>query len=126
MTVPPDETPLVVIGDVVCTQYAVHTPRGTIALSDARVDIADLTRTSRDIAQWAVIAAILGFFVVCIFSLLFLLIQEERTTGYIQVTVRGPGLFHTTQIAVHSAHDAMDLHARVRYAQSLTATPGSW
>lgn len=36
----------------------------------------------------------------------------ERTTGYAQVSVQGPGLLHTTQIPVNSQVVAQDIAAR--------------
>ncbi len=57
----------------------------------------------------------------CLLGLLFLLIKEDRTTGWLQVTVQGPGFVHTTQVPASHQGTAADIHARVNFARSLTA-----
>ncbi len=57
----------------------------------------------------------------CLLGLLFLLIKEERPTGWVQVTVQGPGLSHPTQVPVSCQEMVTDLYARVDYARSLAA-----
>ncbi|QLQ16711.1 MAG: hypothetical protein HZY73_14820 [Micropruina sp.] len=46
--------------------------------------------TTRVIPGWAVLFAILGF-LFFLLGLLFLLVREERTTGFVQVQVVAPG-----------------------------------
>jgi hypothetical protein len=62
-----------------------------------------------------------GFFVVCVFSLFFLLAKEDKTQGWVQVAVQAPGFVHTTWLPVYSAHQVRDYMARVDYARSLSA-----
>jgi len=61
------------------------------------------------------------FAVFCLLGLLFLLIKEERTTGWLQVTVQGPAFVHTTQVPAYNQGVVADVFARVNYARTLTA-----
>ena len=64
------------------------------------------------------------FFLVCLLGLLFLLVKEKRTTGYVQVTVQGQGTFHATQIPASNRLQVGDVHQRVNYVRSLVAALG--
>jgi hypothetical protein len=114
----PPGPPLVTIGDISCTQQAVITPSGSIPISEVNWTVADLTRTESRIPPWAIVLAIV-FFLFCLLGLLFLLVKETTTTGYLQVTAQGPRFMHTTQIPVSSQAQIADVHARVNYARSL-------
>lgn len=114
---------LVTIGDITCNQQQVITPSGVAPISAVNWNVADMSRTDQRIPPWAIILAIL-FFVFCLLGLLFLLVKQTRTSGYVQVTVQGPRFLHTTQIPVSSAAQIADLHARVNYARSLGHAAG--
>jgi hypothetical protein len=114
--------PLVQIGDITCTQEHVITPQGSAPIRDANWTFTDMSRTSQEIPTWAVICAIVGFFFVCFLSLLFLLAKENKTEGWVQVTVQTPSFAHTTQLPVTSAFQVSDYFARMEYARSLTVT----
>jgi hypothetical protein len=58
------------------------------------------------------------FFVFCLLGLLFLL-AKEKTSGHMQVTVQGSGLFHSTYVPVSSPMQANDVANRVNYARAL-------
>ncbi len=51
----------------------------------------------------------------------FLLIKERRTTGYIEVGVQGPGLYHVTQIPVGAPGQFGAVQAQVNWARGLAA-----
>lgn len=61
------------------------------------------------------------FFLFCLLGLLFLLIKEDLTTGWLQVTVQGPAFVHTTQVPAYNQLMVADVFARVNYARTLTA-----
>jgi hypothetical protein len=84
------------IGDIGVTRTALRTPAGDVPLGAATVRVVDevLVRTP----TWAVIAAILGFFVVPVVSLLFLLARESVPAGTARVTVEGAGVRHETTV----------------------------
>ncbi len=61
------------------------------------------------------------FFVFCRLGLLFLLIKERKTQGYVEVTVQGEGLYHVTQIPVSSPAQIPHIRQAVDYARTLSA-----
>lgn len=84
----------------------------------------DMSRTTQAVPVWAIVCAIVGFFVVCFLSLLLLLVKERRTESWVQVVVQGSGFVHTTQVPVSSPHRVGDYNARVNYARSISAAAG--
>lgn len=121
----PAQPALVVIGDISCTQEHVFTPSGTRPIGEVTWTFTDLSRSWQAIPTWAVVCAIAGFFIVCVFSLLFLLAKEDRTEGWVQVVAQAPGFAHTVQLPVWSAQNVADYAARVNYARSLSAAAAS-
>src|SRR3954453_4511211 len=86
----------------------------------------NLAQSTQVTPTWAAGCAVVGFFLVCFFSLVLLLAKEDKTTGWAQVTVQGPGLVHTAQPPVYSAFNVTDYAGRVDYARSLSAGAASW
>ncbi|WP_243791885.1 hypothetical protein [Saccharopolyspora gloriosae] len=115
---PGSAPPLVTIGDIACTQDEVITPSGRAPIANTTWTFTDMSRTTREIPVWAIVCAIVFFFL-CLLGLLLLLVREERTQGTVQVTVQGQGLLHVTQIPVFAPAAVMDLGARVNYARNL-------
>ncbi|MFT4396796.1 hypothetical protein ACLTEW_17865 [Gordonia lacunae] len=116
------EPPLVVIGDITCTQHYVITPSGTFPLAGSQWEVTDMSVSSEQMSQTGLVLALVGFFLVCFLSLLFLLMKERRTTGYIQVRVRGAGgVMHVTNIPATSPWAMSDVSGRVYYARQLAA-----
>lgn len=109
---------LVAVGDIACTKEEVITPSGRAPISGTTWTFTDMSRTYRGIPVWAIVLAVL-FFVFCFLGLLFLLAKEDRTEGWVQITVQGRGVMHVTQIPVTSPMVVMDLNSRVNYARSL-------
>jgi hypothetical protein len=64
-----------------------------------------------------VLAIIFALF--CLLGLLFLLIKERRTTGFVQVAVQNGGRTHNTHVAVNSPSQVADTLARVNFARTL-------
>lgn len=87
------------MGDIVVTRNSVIVPEGRFPLRGTTWTVHDGTIVSEEIPQWAIIVSIVGLFVVCVFSLLFLLVKEKRYSGFVSVTVAGEGLYHTFQFA---------------------------
>lgn len=109
---------LVTIGSIMVTDTEVITPSGRIPLAQAQFGFIDQTMRVRKTPTWAVVMAIVGFFIVTIFSLLFLLAKEDAMTGNVLVTVTGGGLQHQEFIAVNQEWQLQDLYGRVQYAQN--------
>jgi len=123
MTVEPSPSalpwrPLVQIGDISADQHWVQTPSGSVPTAQVTWTVQDMTRREQGIPTYAIVLAVV-FFLFCF--LLFLLVKEDRTTGWLQVTVQGPGFVHATQVMADNQATVADIHARVGYARSLTA-----
>ncbi|HEY1359613.1 MAG TPA: hypothetical protein VGF21_15020 [Thermoleophilaceae bacterium] len=117
--------PLVSIGDIYCTQDQVVTPSGARPIREVTWTFTNQAHTWQTTPTWAVVCAVVGFFLVCFLSLLFLLAKEDKTQGWVQVTVQAPGFTHTTQVPVYDAYAVTDYAARVDYARSLSAGPAA-
>ncbi len=114
--------PLVTIGDITCTERDVITPSGTIPISQSRWVVTDMSTSSERMSQTGIVLAIIGFFVICFLALLFLLMKERKTTGYVQVTVTGPhGFVHVSNIPANSEATMIDVSNRVGYARMLSS-----
>lgn len=116
---PPGDPILVSIGDIHCTRSEVITPAGNAPLAGSRWSFVDMSRTTNEIPQWALIVAIVTAVLFCGLGLLFLLVKEERTVGFVQITVSAGPVAYTTAIPVTSRAAVADLGARVNYAQTL-------
>lgn len=114
---------LVTIGDIACTRTEVITPSGRAPIGEVTWTFTDMSRTTRTIPVWAIVLAVVFFFL-CFLGLLFLLAKEDRTEGWAQVTVQGPGLLHVVQVPVMSPVAVADLSARVNHARSLAFQAG--
>ncbi|MDX6260618.1 MAG: hypothetical protein QOH84_2306, partial [Kribbellaceae bacterium] len=78
---------LVTIGDISVEQYRIVTPAGVLPTQGTNWSAMDMTRTEEKIPAYAIVLAII-FFLFCLLGLLFLLIKERKTTGFVQVTVQ--------------------------------------
>src|SRR5687768_11580322 len=85
---PPAGTVLVTIGDMACTESTVITPAGTFPLKGTTWIVSNQTQTSERIPPHAIVLAIV-FFLFCLLGLLFLLMKERTTTGFVQVSGTG-------------------------------------
>lgn len=117
---PLPEQPLVAIGDITVSSSWVVTPAGNRFVKDVTWTVTDMSRTYRAIPTWAIVMAVIGFFFFLL-GLFFLLVKEERTEGWVQVTVQAPGFVHVASIPVRRVAEVADIHNRVNYARSLTA-----
>jgi hypothetical protein len=90
------------IGDIGVTQTQVVTPAGTFPLRGSVWTVTD------NVAHGAAHTDVRGgagdhFVVFCLLGLLFLLMKETRTVGFVQVTVNGGrGGYHLTMVPVSS------------------------
>lgn len=113
---------LVRIGSMVVTETEVHTPAGTIPLNQATFTFADQSYSVRKTPGWAIALAIIGFFIVTVLSLLFLLIKETQTTGHVVVGVHGPGGMNFAEpMPVQNLMQVQDAASRINYANQLAA-----
>ncbi len=112
------EQPLVQLGDIVVTRTEVVTPSGRLPIQQAQLTFLDGSVTTQATPTWAVVVAVIGFFFFLL-GLLFLLVKEERTSGYVTIMVTGPGLMHSCRLPVTSRFQVHDLAARVNHVNGL-------
>lgn len=111
---------LLTIGDIGITPNYVVTPNGTAPLAGSRWIIRDNTITSSRIPAYAIVLAVI-FALFCLLGLLFLLIKEQSTQGYVEVSVRSGNTYHVTQLPIHNLAQVQQIRADVAQAQSLAA-----
>jgi hypothetical protein len=109
---------LVTIGDISVEQYRIVTPAGVLPTQGTNWSAMDMTRTEEKIPAYAIVLAII-FFLFCLLGLLFLLIKERKTTGFVQVTVQHGNRTHNTHVAAANPTQVADTLARVNYARTL-------
>ncbi|WP_280236144.1 hypothetical protein [Nocardia cyriacigeorgica] len=111
---------LMSIGDIGISEDSVTTPAGTMPLRGAVWTITDMSQTAEKIPTYAVVLAIV-LFPLCFLGLLFLLIKETSTVGYVQVTVTSAGRYHSTMIPAQNRQTFPMLMHQVNVARSLSA-----
>ncbi|MCB5912032.1 hypothetical protein [Streptomyces pinistramenti] len=107
------------IGDIAVTGDTIMTPSGPMPLKGAIWTATDMSRTEEKIPAHAVVLAIV-FFLFCLLGLLFLLMKERVTTGFVQVTVNSGGRHHSTMVPVQSREQVMFVLNQVNHARSLS------
>ncbi|MFI1193554.1 hypothetical protein ACH4T9_09865 [Micromonospora sp. NPDC020750] len=108
------------IGEIMVTPPEIRTPAGVLPLAGAQWHVADYWQKEEKIAPWAIVCAVLGFFCLTIFSLLFLLIKETRHHGTVQVTVTSGARQYVARIPVTDQGQVMHVNNQVNYARSLS------
>jgi hypothetical protein len=112
---------IVQIAEIAVTSTTVHTPAGDIPLAGSQWQVNDYWFTQQRTPRWAIIAAIVGFCVLTVFSLLFLLIKESVTQGTVQVTVTNATRQYVARIPVHDQHAVTAINQQVNYVRTLAA-----
>ncbi|GAB3120450.1 hypothetical protein [Glaciibacter psychrotolerans] len=113
---------LVTFGDIQMTEHWLVTPHGTMPLAGTQVFVADLTREEKYTPGWAIALAVIGFFVFLL-GLLFLLVKETRTTGFMQITVsNGTFTYQAAEpVQLNRMGQLYELQNRANYARGLIA-----
>lgn len=107
------------LGDIAVSGDTIMTPSGPMPLKGAIWTATDMSRTEEKMPTHAVVLAIV-FFLFCLLGLLFLLMKERVTTGFVQVTVVSGGRHHSTMVPVQSREQVMFVLNQVNYARSLS------
>lgn len=123
LPVPPEqEGPVLVqLGEISVTSTTVYTPVGPMPLRGSQWAVMDQWVAQQKIPTWAIVVAIVGSLVVCLFSLLFLLAKETVYQGGIQVTVTNGDRQYTTRIPLYHQAQAYHLHQQVNWLRSAAA-----
>ncbi|MBT2507234.1 hypothetical protein J7I98_15305 [Streptomyces sp. ISL-98] len=111
--------PLMSIGDITVMNDGIVTPSGTMPLKGAVWTATDMSRTEEKIPTVAIVLAII-FALFCLIGLLFLLMKEKQTTGFIQVTVTSGGRHHSTMVPAVGPHSFHMIMGQINYARSLS------
>jgi hypothetical protein len=118
----PEPGPVIVqIAELGVTSTVVHTPTGDIPLAGSQWQVNDYWFTSQRIPRWAIIAAVLGFCVLTVFSLLFLLVKEQVSQGTVQVTVTNGTRQYVARIPVRDQGAVTAINQQVNYVRTLAA-----
>ncbi|WP_399096945.1 hypothetical protein ACGH2B_11515 [Streptomyces sp. BBFR2] len=107
------------IGDIAVSGDTIVTPAGPMPLKGAVWTATDMSRTDEKIPTHAVVLGVVFFFF-CLLGLLFFLMKERVTTGFVQVTVASGGRYHATMVPVHSPEQVMYVLNQVNHARSLS------
>lgn len=113
-------TPLVSIGDITVVNDGIVTPAGVLPLRGAVWNATDMSRTEEKIPTHAIVLAIV-FFIFCLLGLLFLLMKERTTSGFIQVTVTSAGRHHSTMVPATHPGSFQMVMGQIGYARSLSS-----
>lgn len=109
------------IGEITVTSSSVHTPTGDLPLAGSTWQVADYWHNEQKTPAWAIAAAIVGFCVLTVFSLLFLLVKETVYRGTVQVTVTNGQRQYVARIPVRSQAEVHQINQQVNYVRSLAA-----
>jgi hypothetical protein len=118
----PDHEPVIArIGDVEVTSSMIRTPAGQFALRGSQWTVTDQWVAEQKIPQWAIVAAIVGFCLLTVFSLLFLLAKETVYRGAVIVTIDSGGNQYVSRLPVVSQQQVQQIYGQVNYVRSLAA-----
>ncbi|MFJ3710959.1 hypothetical protein OG204_23420 [Streptomyces sp. NBC_01387] len=112
--------PLMTLGDITVVPDGIITPAGTLPLRGAVWNATDMSRTEEKIPTVAVVLAIV-FALFCLVGLLFLLMKEKKTTGFIQISVTSGGRHHTTMVPAWGPQSFQQVMGQLNYARSLSS-----
>jgi hypothetical protein len=124
LAAPPAAEPgpvIVQIAEIGVTSTLVRTPTGDIPLAGSQWQVNDYWFASQRIPRWAIIAAIAGFCVLTVFSLLFLLVKESVMQGTVQVTVTNGTRQYVARIPVRDQAAVTAINQQVNYVRTLAA-----
>ncbi|MET3983389.1 hypothetical protein [Streptomyces sp. PvR034] len=107
------------LGDITVAGDQIITPSGTMPLKGAMWNATDFSRTEEKIPTSSIVLAVV-FAVFCLLGLLFLLMKEKVTSGYIQVTVTSGGRHHATMIPATDLNTFPWVMNQLNYARSLS------
>ncbi|MEQ4301507.1 hypothetical protein ABNF97_08965 [Plantactinospora sp. B6F1] len=121
-TAPGSPEPVVAqIGEIAVTPSTVRTPSGDLPLAGSQWHVADYWQSEQKTPTWAIVVAVVGFCVLTVFSLLFLLVKETVHRGTVQVTVTNGLRQYVARIPVTEQFQVQQIHQQVNYARSLAA-----
>ncbi|MFI9625436.1 hypothetical protein [Streptomyces sp. NPDC052042] len=118
--VPMAGAPVLAIGDITIVNDQIITPVGAMPLKGAVWSATDLSHTEERIPTVAIVLAIV-LTLLCLVGLLFLLMKEKKTTGFIQVSVTSDGKHHSTMIPATGPETFPWVMAQLNSARAMSA-----
>jgi hypothetical protein len=118
---PVDEPIIAQIGEIQVTSTTVRTPAGQFPLKGSQWLVTDQWTAEQKIPMWAIVLAILLFFCVGPFSLLFLLAKETVAAGAVLVQVNSGPYHYVSRIPVSNQLYVQHVYQQANYVRSLAA-----
>jgi hypothetical protein len=115
------EAVILTIGEIQVTATTIRTPVGTFPLHGSQWQISDSWTTDSKIPAWAIVLAIVLFFCIAFFSLLFLLARQNVQRAVVTVTVRSGRQEYIARIPAPDQPQVQYLYQQVNYVRSLAA-----
>jgi hypothetical protein len=109
------------IGEIQVTSTTVRTPTCGFPLRGSQWQVVDAWTATQRTAGWAIALAILLFFCIGPFSLLFLLAKTSSLQGQVQVQVSNGPLSYVSRIVVNNQQYVQHVYAQVNYVRALSA-----
>ncbi|SDZ41317.1 hypothetical protein SAMN05444365_11425 [Micromonospora pattaloongensis] len=109
------------IGEIAVTSTLVRTPAGDLPLAGSTWHVTEEWQPEQRTPTWAVVAAIVGFCVLPVLSLLFLKVRTTVYRGTAQVVVTNGPRQYVARVPVNGQARMRQLHQQVNYARSLAA-----
>jgi hypothetical protein len=116
-----DEPVIAQIGEIRVTSTTVRTPAGEFPLKGSVWTVTDQWTAEQKIPSWAIVLAIVGFFCLTIFSLLFLLAKETVYHGVVLIQVRNGPFHYVSRVPVNNQMYVQHVYQQVNYVRSLAA-----
>jgi hypothetical protein len=116
---PAAEPVIAQIGDIQVTANTIRTPAGTFPLQGSQWTVSDQWVTEQKIPTWAIILAVVLFFCIAFFSLLFLLAKETTYRAVVQVHVTSGPYQYVARIPAGDQTQVQYLYQQVNYVRSL-------
>jgi hypothetical protein len=109
------------IGEIQVTSTTVRTPAGQFPLRGSQWTVTDQWTATQKIPSWAITLAIVGFFCLTFFSLLFLLAKESVYQGVVLVQVQNGAYQYVSRVPVNNQMYVQHVYQQVNYVRSLAA-----
>jgi hypothetical protein len=106
-------------GRITVTETMVRTSTRSFPLRGSVWRTFDYWQLRRVTPDWAIVLAVLGFFVMPFVSLLFLLVKEQRMSGVLQVAVWDGIRQHAVDLPVRGPLELQNWRRQVDYVRSL-------
>jgi len=107
------------IGELQVTSSTIRTPIGELPLRGSQWHVSDAWTTEQKIPTWAIVLAVVGFFCLTFFSLLFLLAKETVHRAVVNVQVTSGGVQYLARIPANDPAQVQHVYQQVNYVRSL-------